>query len=318
METSTIEAGERLSTLSAAGVQRQLLMLPGVHHADVNCVAGSATVHCDEATTTLDAIRQGVVDCGCHGRSELAPAHVCEPTDHRTASAAHAAHAGHARHADHSMPGGAHGASGALSPDQQAAMLHDMGHPTGLSMQGMADDMRNRFLVLLVFAVPVIPYSPMGEMAGNLPTPFGMDRKRFLFFAATAAIAHPVWPFVPSAVRAARNKVANRATLIVLQVGTGYLFGVGATFFYQSEVFFEDGDDIRRRRDTLLAVAAAAETFSEHPLAPQIATLSMSGSSAVVAIKPPRLKRTQPAGINRAGSPGALALAMGLTAGAST
>lgn len=192
METSTIEAGEWVSTLSAAGVQRQLSMLPGVHHADVDCVAGSATVHCDEATTTLDAIRQGVVDCGCHGRSELAPAHACAPTDHRTASAAHAAHAGHARHADHSMPGGAHGASGTSSPDQQAAMLHDIGHPTGMSMQGMADDMRNRFLVVLVFAVPVFPYSPMSEMAGNLPTPFGMDRKRFLFFAATAAIAYLV------------------------------------------------------------------------------------------------------------------------------
>ena len=66
-----------------------------------------------------------------------------------------------------------------------------------------------------------------------------MDRKVFLFFAAMAAIASPVWPFVVAAVRAARNKVANMATLIVLSVGTGYLFSVGATFFYESEVCFE-------------------------------------------------------------------------------
>jgi Cu2+-exporting ATPase len=264
MKTSTIEVGELVSSLSAAGVHRQLSTLPGVHHADVNYVAGSATVHYDEAKITLDAIRQRVVECGYHCRGELAPAHVCEPADHRTADDAHAGHAGH------SMPGGAdgnggnvsgvdskakaptppakdvhagHGAHtahvGASSSDQKVDMMHDMGHAPGMSMQGMADDMRNRFLVALVFAVPVFLYSPMGEMFGTFPTPFGMVRKVFLFIMATAAIAYPVWPFVVAAVRAARNKVANMATLIVLSVGTGYLFSVGATFFYESEVFFE-------------------------------------------------------------------------------
>ncbi|OYY50996.1 MAG: copper-translocating P-type ATPase [Polaromonas sp. 39-63-203] len=118
-------------------------------------------------------------------------------------------------------------------------MMHDMGHAPGMSMQDMANDMRNRFLVALVFAVPVFLYSPMGQMFGNFPTPFGLERKLFLFLAATAAIAYPVWPFVVAAVRAARNKVANMATLIVLSVGTGYLFSVGATFLYEGEVFYE-------------------------------------------------------------------------------
>ena len=39
--------------------------------------------------------------------------------------------------------------------------------------------------------------------------------------------------------RAARNKVANMATLVVLSVGTGYVFSLGATFFYEGEVFYE-------------------------------------------------------------------------------
>ena len=79
MKTSTIEVGELVSTLSAAGVQRQLSTLPGVHHAEVNYVAGSATVHYDDAKTTLEAIRQRYVDCGYHCRGELVPAHVCDP-----------------------------------------------------------------------------------------------------------------------------------------------------------------------------------------------------------------------------------------------
>ena len=270
MKTSTIEVGELVSTLSAAGVHRQLSTLPGVRHADVNYVAGSATVHYDEAKITLDAIRQRVVDCGYHCRGELVPAHVCNPTDHAAGGGAHTGHAmlagatgkstsaatvaeDSARslktmktakdpHAGHGAHGGAGGAAGSLAGDkagEKADMMHDMGHAPGMSMQDMANDMRNRFLVALVFTVPVFLYSPMGQMFGDFPTPFGLDRKLFLFIAATAAIAYPVWPFVVAAWRAARNGVANMATLIVLSVGTGYLFSVGATFLYEGEVFYE-------------------------------------------------------------------------------
>ena len=168
MKTSTIEVGELVSTLSAAGVGRQL------------------------------------------------SARVCSPADHATTGDVHAGHASHAGHGDHSQ----HGGHGDSSADQKA-------------------DMRNRFLVALLFAVPVFLYSPMGEMFGDFSAPFGLDRKLFLFVVATGAIAYPVWPFLVAAWRAARNRVANMATLIVLSVGTGYVFSVGATFFYKGEVFYE-------------------------------------------------------------------------------
>lgn len=252
MKTSTIEVGELVSTLSATGVQRELSTLPGVHHVDVNYVAGSATVHYDEAMVTIEAIRQRVVDCGYHCRGELAPAHVCAPANHGADGTPHAGPStgkgsrGVGHGFDPSAPEtkthdghATHGPSDASSTAQKADMMHDMGHSPGMSMQDMANDMRSRFLVALLFAVPVFLYSPMGEMFGNFPSPFGLDRKLFLLFMATGAIAYPVWPFLVAAVRAARNKVANMATLIVLSVGTGYLFSVGATFFYESEVFFE-------------------------------------------------------------------------------
>ena len=257
MKTSTIEVGDLVSTLSAAGVERQLSTLAGVHHVDVNYVAGSATVHYDEAKITLEAIRQRVVSCGYHCRGELLPNHVCGPSDHKPIGGGHAGHAGHsmphgvakeeagkkappvsgarAGHANH----GAHGAAVGSSGGDKADMMHDMGHAAGMSMQDMARDMRNRFLVALVFAVPVFLYSPMGKMFGDFPTPLGLDRKLFLFIVATGAIAYPGWPFLVAAWRAARNKVANMATLIVLSVGTGYVFSVGATFLYEGEVFYE-------------------------------------------------------------------------------
>lgn len=83
MKTSTIEVGELISTLSAAGVERQLTALPGMQHVNVNYVAGSATVHFDETQLTLAAIRQRVADCGYHCRGEQVPAHVCNPADHK-------------------------------------------------------------------------------------------------------------------------------------------------------------------------------------------------------------------------------------------
>jgi Cu2+-exporting ATPase len=263
MKTSTVEVGELVSSLSAAGVQRQVAALPGVHHVDVNYVAGSATVHYDETKTSLEDIRRRIVECGYHCRGEMLPAHVCPPEGH----AGHAGHEGHGAHAGHAAHGHAGhvaattpAASGAAPKKPPAAlhaghaahagprgeaahqmsdMMHDMGHAPGMSMQDMANDMRNRFLVALLFSIPVFLYSPMGKMFGDFETPFGMDRNLFLFIVATGAIAYPGWPFFVAGWRAARNKVANMATLVVLSVGTGYVFSLGATFFYEGEVFYE-------------------------------------------------------------------------------
>ncbi|KQB59940.1 MULTISPECIES: cation-translocating P-type ATPase [Acidovorax] len=235
MKTSTVEVAEMVSSLSAAGVGRQLEALPGVHHADVNYVAGSATLHYDESKVTLAAIQQSVKDCGYHCRGEMVPAHVCNAANRSAGAPDRSQHAGHASHAGHQP----HAEPGKSTANDKAEMMHDMGHAPGMSMQDMARDMRNRFLVALLFAIPVFLYSPMGEMLGDFSAPFGMDRKLFLFVAATGAIAYPGWPFLVAAWRSARNGVANMATLVVLSVGTGYLFSVGATFVYEGEVFYE-------------------------------------------------------------------------------
>ena len=73
----------------------------------------------------------------------------------------------------------------------------------------------------------------------SLKPPFGMDLNLLLFFLASAAIIYPVWPFIVGAVRALRNGILNMAVLVLLSVGTGYLFSVGATFFFKGEQFYE-------------------------------------------------------------------------------
>ena len=66
MKTATIEVGGLISVLSALGVQKQLARLPGVTKAEVNYVAGSATVTFDETVTDLNVIKSKVHECNYH------------------------------------------------------------------------------------------------------------------------------------------------------------------------------------------------------------------------------------------------------------
>ena len=81
MISATIEVGGLLSALSARGVEKQLAKLRGVHKAEVNYVAGSATVTFDEAVVDLRTIKAKVHECGYHCTGEMLPKHLCVPED---------------------------------------------------------------------------------------------------------------------------------------------------------------------------------------------------------------------------------------------
>ena len=123
---------------------------------------------------------------------------------------------------------------------QKSEMAHEMGHGANVDMDAMVRDMRNRFWICLVFTVPIFIYAPMGGLFKPPPVPFGLDLNIWLFLLASAAILYPSWPFFVSAWRAVRKGVLGMAALIVLSVGTGYLFSVGSTFFFKAGgQFFE-------------------------------------------------------------------------------
>jgi Cu2+-exporting ATPase len=107
-------------------------------------------------------------------------------------------------------------------------------------MSAMVRDMRNRFWICLVFTIPIFIYAPMGGMWQAPAPPFGLDLDLWLFFFASAAVVYPSWPFFVSAWRALKKGTLGMAALIVLSVGTGYLFSVGTTFFFkEAGQFFE-------------------------------------------------------------------------------
>lgn len=235
MATSIFEIGDLLSPLGAEGVKKQLLRVPGVRQVEVNYASASATVRYDQTATNVERVREEIVRCGYHCRGALMPKHLCRAGPAANEPAPHAMpmqHGGHAAHVGAAPPAGA-------ATHAAHDMMHDMGHAPGMSMEQMAADMRNRFFIALLFAIPVFFYSPMGAMFGRFAAPFGVNQKVFLFVLASGAILYPAWPFFVAAWRALRTGVLNMATLVVLSVGTGYLFSVGATFLYEGDVFYE-------------------------------------------------------------------------------
>ncbi|MFZ5862341.1 MAG: heavy metal translocating P-type ATPase [Nitrospirota bacterium] len=252
MKTSVVEVGGMVSALSARGVEKRLARLPGVQQVEVNYVAGSATVTYDEAVVDLSTIKKRIHECGYHCAGERLPRHVCAPEDPPAEAVAlpagaAAAHIGHAEHVAHeprraepvARPAHVEHGEPAAPPAHAEAMAHEMGHGAGMDLQTMARDMGDRFWVALVFTGPVFLYSPMGGMFTPPVPPFGLSLNTWLFFLTSAAVLYPGWPFLVAAWRALKNGVLNMAVLVVLSVGTGYLFSVGATFFFEGAQFYE-------------------------------------------------------------------------------
>src|ERR1035437_5560185 len=145
-------------------------------------------------------------------------------------AAADGGHTGHEGHKGH--------ATSRAQPAMSADMAHEMGHGD-MDLPAMVRDMRNRFWICLIFAVPIFIYSPMGLFTPPAP-PFEIDLGVWLFGFASLAILYPSWPFFVSAWRALMTGTLGMAALIVLSVGTGYIFSVVTTFFFQEGgQFFE-------------------------------------------------------------------------------
>ena len=222
MTTSTFEVGDLFSILGAHWIEWQLQRIPGVDRVSVNPVSGSTTVEYDPGKTGAPTIQTAIRNCGFHCAGQALPKHGCDI--HKTHDTS-----------DH-RPTLNNETQSAMKSD---AMAREMGHGGGMDLQAMVRDMRNRFWIALAFSLPIFVFSPLGMDAIQVPPPFGLRLDLVLFALASGAILYPVWPFFVAAYRGIRSGVANMAVLVVLSVGTGYLFSVGATFFYGGQEFFE-------------------------------------------------------------------------------
>lgn len=218
MQTQTLIFDDLITPLDPLVLERHLKREAGVFDAKANFASGSVTVTFDPDGTTVAVLRAAVQACGFHCRGVSAPGQIAD------------AHAGH--HAHGGDPGG-------RAHQSASDMGHEMGHGAGMDMAAMAKDMRNRFLVALLFSVPIFLLAPMGMDAMRIDPPFGWDLNVTLFVLASGAILYPGWPFYIAAVRALRRGVFNMAVLVLLSVGAGYFFSIGATFVWGGAQFYE-------------------------------------------------------------------------------
>ena len=229
MQTTTLEVRGLFEELDHLGVEKQLLKSPGVTAARANPASESVTVEFDEKAVSAGMLRKLVADCDFHCGGTPVPRHVCEIHSNVVSDDPHAH-----RHREPSR-GGKTAKAGSMRDE----MAHEMGHGAGIDMAAMARDMRNRFIVSLVFTLPIFALAPMGMDSPLLRPPALLGLDLTLFLLASGAILYPAWPFAVAAVRALRNGILNMAVLVLLSVGTGYLFSVGSTFLFEGEEFYE-------------------------------------------------------------------------------
>jgi P-type Cu2+ transporter len=105
----------------------------------------------------------------------------------------------------------------------------------------MVRDMHNRFLVALVFTVPIVLWSMVGtELLGTeLATPFGIDRDVWLLLLSLPIVGYASSIFFTGALAALRARTLDMMVLVAVAIGTGWVYSVAATFFIEGDVFYE-------------------------------------------------------------------------------
>ena len=192
---------------------------PGVLDVEANAAAQTATVSFDPSMTSVAELRRWVEDCGYHCAGRSVPGHICDPLMEEGALPAPTDHAA----------------------VERADEAHGHGGHAGMSMDAMERDMRNRFLVALVFTVPIVIWSPVGEtLFGSMrAVPFGLDMEFWQFLLSLPVVLYASSIFFTGALAALRARTLDMMVLVAVAIGVGWVYSVAATFFIEGEVFYE-------------------------------------------------------------------------------
>ena len=219
-ETTVLHVGGMYRASEKAVVERALGGRPGVVSVEANPVAQTANVTFDSAQTSVGELRRWVEECRMHCAGQSVPGHVCDPM---------------------AEPGAEHVHDRGAMARADAADGHGHGGHAGMSMDAMARDMRNRFLVALAFTIPIVLWSMVGtELLGEeVPTPFGLDREVWQLLLSLPVVLYASSIFFTGAVTALRNRTLDMMVLVAVAIGVGWLYSVAATLFIEGEVFYE-------------------------------------------------------------------------------
>ena len=280
VETLNVPIGRRCCAACVELVEQRLRDQPNVVSVHVDAVNAFAhvEVHRGKASVRELAALAGE-SCGGCCPAPIPDAAVSSHDHAHTASPVHGAAAPEARAAAHAEHAGAAHAS------------HDMSDPRMAA--AMEADMRRRFWISLVLALPVIGYSSLGMLllgGRTPPTPFGIPADWIMLAFATPIGLWTGSVFHIGAYYAIRSGVLNMSVLVSLGILTSYLFSLGLTFlapdqetFYEAAVMlavfllFGHWMEMKARRGSSDSVRKLLD------LAPETATVERDGRQIEVA-----------------------------------
>ncbi|MGN6791503.1 MAG: heavy metal translocating P-type ATPase, partial [Streptosporangiaceae bacterium] len=196
---------------------------PGVQAVDANPVAQTATVRFDPARTSVAELRRCVRGSGCECAGQSVPSHLCDPLAEP-------------------VPADRPGMASADDARPQTAS-ESMGHggAAGMSMQSMARDMRNRFVVAAALSVPIVLWSPVGRnvLGFTAAAPFGLRDDVWLLLLSLPVLLYSSWIFFDGAVRALRARTLDMMVLVAVAIGAGWLYSLSVTLTGGGDTFYE-------------------------------------------------------------------------------
>src|SRR5256712_6365642 len=179
-------------------VEARLLDVPGVLAASLNPMTGAVTVSLAPGGSS-EAVVQRLQEIGLECGAR--------PSTVQIAEAEHRAHA-----------------TGRPAEHDHTAM--------------MEQEMRRRFLVVLVLAIPVLILSPTIQSWAGFRLPDILGLNVVLVVLASIIVLYGGAPFYRGAATALRARTADMDVLVSLAVLSGYLYSVGATFLFAASDFY--------------------------------------------------------------------------------
>jgi Cu2+-exporting ATPase len=115
------------------------------------------------------------------------------------------------------------------------------GHHAGMPMGEMVADMRRRFLVALIFSIPIFIYSPIAAQVFGLrpAAPFGMRTDVLSLLLSLPVVFYSSAVFFRGAAAALRNRTLDMMVLVATSIAVGWTYSVLTVLGLAGEHFFE-------------------------------------------------------------------------------
>ena len=128
-----------------------------------------------------------------------------------------------------------------LKPGAGAPTDETRHEDTGMEMASMVTDMRNRFLVALVFSIPILLWSAIGRdvLGFQLAAPFGLRDDVWQLLLSLPVMAYSASIFFRGAIAALRAHTLDMMVLVAVGVGAGWLYSFAVTLTGGGDVFYE-------------------------------------------------------------------------------